>query len=115
MMFPLSFTGNKTLRYIFPSKQEDTQKAITLAQAEEKIRRLIVFGSAVTMQCGTGSDLDIAIDAPDISDEEFGKLARKFYLGISSELDLIHYNAIRSPLLKDEIRKKGVIVYAKRE
>lgn len=115
MMFPLVVSGNESLRHIFPSKQEDTQTAIALAQTEEKIQRLIVFGSAVTMQCGTASDLDIAVDAPDISDDEFRKLARKFYLGISSELDLIHYNAIRSPLLKDEIQKKGVIVYAKRE
>lgn len=115
MRFPLVVDGDQSLRNIFPSKQADTQKAVALAQADRRIRRLIVFGSAVTMRCGTASDLDLAVDAPDISEDEFGKLARQFYLGIPSEVDVIHYNAIQNPMLKAEIDGKGVTIYAKRQ
>lgn len=113
-IFPIVTTGDETLKYVFPMKQRDAQKAIALARADSRIERLIIFGSAVTMSCGAGSDMDIAIDAPDIDEDEFLKIARGFYLGIDSEIDLIHYNNIHSSLLKDEIDRKGVCVYAKR-
>ena len=56
----------------------------------------------------------IAIDAPWVSEEEFLKIARNFYLGVPSELDIVHYNKIRNPLLKSEIDRKGVVMYLKR-
>ena len=91
--------GDSNLQYVFPSKQKAAQTAIDLAKADSRIERLILFGSTVTMNCGVTSDIDIAIDAPDVSEEEFLKIARSFYLGVPSELDLIHYNRIRNPLL----------------
>lgn len=114
-MFPRVAPGDETLKYVFPSKQRAAQQAITLAKRDDRIRRLVIFGSAVTMQCGTVSDLDIAVDAPDVSEEEFLKIARSFYREIDSEVDMIHYNAIRSPLLKREIDEKGVDVYVQRQ
>ena len=114
-MFPTVTAGDETLKYVFPSKQKAAQQAIALARQDDRIRRLVIFGSAVTMQCGTVSDLDIAVDAPSVSEEEFLKIARSFYRGIDSEVDMIHYNTIRSPLLKREIDEKGVSVYVQRQ
>lgn len=112
--FPMVINGDSTLQYVFPSKQKAVQAAIDLAKADSRIERLILFGSAVTMNCGAVSDIDIAIDAPDVSEEEFLKIARIFYLGVPSELDIVHYNKIRNPLLKSEIDRKGVVMYIKR-
>ena len=112
--FPMITKGDSTLQYVFPSKQKAAQAAIDLAKADSRIERLILFGSAVTMNCGVTSDIDIAIDAPDVSEEEFLKIARSFYLGVPSELDMVHYNRITSPLLKSEIDRKGAVMYVKR-
>ena len=101
--------GDSTLQNVFPSKQKAAQAAIDLAKADNRIERMILFGSAVTMNCGVTSDIDIAIDAPNVSEEEFLKIARNFYLGVPSELDIVHYNKIRNPLLKSEIDRKGAV------
>lgn len=113
LKFPMITHGDTALRHVFPAKQKAAQAAIELARSDNRIDRLILFGSAVTMDCGMTSDMDIAIDAPDISDEDFMGLARLFYLGVPSELDMVHYNRIRNPLLKREIDVKGVTLYAK--
>ena len=112
-VFPQVVTGEETLKYVFPTKQKDVQTAIDLAKSDIRIERLIVFGSSVTLNCGMTSDIDMAIDAPGVSFEEFPELAHDFYRMIESEVDLIQYNQIRNALLKDEIDRKGVTVYAK--
>lgn len=111
-IFPKVTDGDEVLKYVFPTKQRDVQKAISIAREDERIRRLIVFGSAVTVKCGMTSDIDLAIDA-DISEDEFLEIARKFYSGIPSEIDLVQYNRIKSDLLKSEIDNKGVELYVK--
>ena len=62
-VFPQVAKGSERLKYIFPSKQRDAQIAINIASADERIERLIVFGSAVSPDCGTDSDIDIAVSA----------------------------------------------------
>lgn len=110
-IFPKRCEGADELKYIFPSKQKAVQKAIELAMKDSRIKRLIIFGSAITMNYGTDSDLDIALDVPNMNFDEFTKLARPFFTEIPSEVDIIHYNEIRSELLKTEINR-GVCVYA---
>lgn len=112
-IFPLVVRGDETLKYIFPTKQKAAQIAITLAKGDHRIDRLIVFGSATTMQCGMQSDMDIAIDAPNVAEDDFMILAREFHRKIESEVDVIHYNSIHSTLLKKEIDEKGVNLYVK--
>ncbi len=113
-IFPKRFDGSDKLKYIFPSKQRAVQKAIELSEADSRIKRLIIFGSAVTMNCGVESDLDIALDIPGADFDEFAKIARPFFIEIPSEVDVIHYNDIHSDLLKKEVNK-GVCVYAKQQ
>ena len=96
-IFPKRCEGADELKYIFPSKQKAVQKAIELAMKDSRIKRLIIFGSA--------------LDVPNMNFDEFTKLARPFFTEIPSEVDIIHYNEIRSELLKTEINR-GVCVYA---
>lgn len=113
-IFPKRCEGSEKLKYIFPSKQKAVQKAIEPAMTDSRIERLIIFGSAITMKCGIGSDVDIALDVPNINFDEFAKLARPFFTEIPSEVDVIHYNDIHSELLKKEVNK-GVCVYARQQ
>ena len=111
-IFPLKYEGAEVLRHIFPSKQRAVQKTIDIAKSDERINRVIVFGSAVTMQCGADSDIDIAIDNSCTDEDSFAALAGVFYREVPSEIDVINYNRINSELLKENI-EKGVCVYAK--
>lgn len=66
----------------------------------------------MTDRCGQTSDLDIAVDAPGVSEDDFAKIARGFWKAIPSEFDIVDYNNIRSDLLKNEIDKKVIVIYA---
>ena len=111
-VFPKRCEGADELKYIFPLMQKEVQKVIDEAKKLPEIRRIIVFGSAVTMNCGIGSDLDIAIDAPDIADDdEFLKIVRPIRRILDVDTDIVHYNNIHNSLLLDEINRKGVDVY----
>jgi predicted nucleotidyltransferase len=114
-VFPKKCEGAEELKYVFPTMQKQVQKVIDTAKNMPEIHRVIVFGSAVTMNCGIGSDLDVAIDAPEIvGDDEFIRLVRPIRRAIDVDADIIHYNGIRSPLLLREIDLKGVDVYVNR-
>ena len=113
--FPLVIDGSETVKHVFPTQQKAAQQAIELAQANPLIRKLIVFGSAVTLNCGTGSDLDLALVIPEASEEDFLRIAHDFYRRIASPIDLIHYDHIHNELLKSEIDKKGVVLYARND
>ncbi len=112
-IFPIKYEGDDVLRYIFPSKQKAVQTAIDIAVKDKRIERLIIFGSAITKSCGMGSDIDIAIDAPDADADEFPSIAHPFYKDVPSEIDVIHYNNIHSELLRENVNK-GVCVYVKK-
>lgn len=114
-VFPKRYDGADTLQYIFPSMQKEVQKVLDTAKTIECIQRIIIFGSAVTLNCGMSSDLDIAIDAPDIKDEDdFLRLVRPIRRAVDVETDIIHYNSIKNELLIKEIDTKGVVVYDRR-
>ena len=71
MVFPIIVQGEASLQYVFPTKQKAVQSAIDIARADRRIRRLILFGSAITLNCGIRSDIDLAIDAPGLNEQDF--------------------------------------------
>ena len=114
-IFPVRCKGDEVLKYIFPSKQEGVHRAIEKAREILGINCLIVFGSAVTYDCGIGSDIDFAVDAPEITDEEdFLKLIKPLRKVIGGKADLLHLNSIKNDILINEITEKGVKVYESR-
>lgn len=114
--FPIRINNaDESVKYIFPSKQKDIQSAINVARETPEIKKLIVFGSATTLNCGVESDIDIAVDAPGIKHEDdFILLSRRIRQALQSNADIIHYNSVHSDLLKKEIDTKGVEVYVNR-
>lgn len=111
-VFPKRCEGDEVLKNIFPLMQKEVQKVIDEAKKIPQINRVIIFGSAVTFNCGIDSDLDIAIDAPDVlEDDEFLALTRPIRRALNVDSDMIHYNSIRNKLLLEQIDSKGVSVY----
>ena len=113
--FPKRCDGDDVLIHIFPSMQKQVQKVINFAGSCDAIKRIRIFGSAVTCNCGMGSDLDIAVDAPDIlSDEDFFSISKAIRNLLDVNADVVHYNTIHNELLKYEIDTKGIDVYIHR-
>lgn len=114
-VFPIRCEGADELKYIFPSKQLAAQKAIEIAKADSRIKRLIVFGSAVTMNCGVYSDIDVAVELNVDSEKSdvFYDVIRPFYQQVPSEIDIINYDAISNQSLKNEIDTKGVVLWSR--
>ena len=100
------------LKYIFPTMQNNVMIIINIVSKYAFVKRLIVFGSAITPNFGLGSDIDISIETSEVDDDIFHKMIKEIVLSISTEIDIIHYNEIHSQNLKEEI-DKGVCVYAK--
>jgi len=107
-VFPKRCDGADTLKYIFPSMQKEVQKVIEATKNIDCIRRITIFGSAVTMNCGIGSDLDIT------DEDEFIQIIRPIRRAVCVDADIIHLNGIKNQLLLNDIKTKGVDVYDRR-
>lgn len=80
----------------------------------EKIERMIVFGSRALGDYEHYSDLDLAIDAPQIEKFEWLKLKEyvTYDLRVLIRVSLVHYSS--NPLkLKERITQTGKIIYVK--
>ena len=85
--------------------------SIEIAKQNTDIKRVIVFGSAVTDQCREDSDIDFCFDVADTFDEI--KMVKTFgRIGAVCErnADRLIYSALRGKI-KNEVNTKGVIVY----
>ena len=61
------------------------------------------------MDCGMGSDLDIAVSA-DVPQERFADEIYKLFTELPSETDILDLEHINNSLLKKNI-EKGVVIY----
>lgn len=80
----------------------------------EKIERIIVFGSRAFGDFEQYSDLDLAIDAPKMEKYEWLKLKEYVIYDLRTVLriSLVHYST--NPIkLKESINKTGKIIYAR--
>lgn len=48
---------------IHPLKQVDVQVVVNMLKKDERVHKVVVFGSAVSTRCHSGSDLDLYVEA----------------------------------------------------
>ena len=87
---------------IYPIQQKKVKELIEDISLNNKIKKIIIFGSSVTDKCHIGSDVDIYVE----SEQEKIKTEKQH----NFEYDL-WTNKTADERLKKEINKKGVIVY----
>lgn len=98
------------------SKIDRTKRDIVLricqnAEDNEIIDRIIVFGSAATQTCTGTSDLDVCFDVNcGTRDMRVFDLNVRTARECEHNCDIVFYNYIGSNL-KDEIDRKGIVVY----
>ena len=82
--------------------------------ANDKVDRIIVFGSRAFGDFETYSDLDLAIDAPRLKKQEWLKLKEfvTYDLRTVLRISLVYYST-NPKKLKERINQTGKIIYAR--
>ena len=85
--------------------------------ARHKVRSLYAFGSILTPNFNTNSDIDLIVDFKEIDVKDYADNYFDFKFSLQDILnrpvDLLEEQAIKNPYFKEELNKKKVIVYKK--
>jgi predicted nucleotidyltransferase len=75
-----------------------------------RIEKTLLFGSRAKGTFHNGSDIDLAVIAPDMSDAEFTRLwAEIDSLPIIFKIDLVNANQLANNALKEKILHEGLV------
>ena len=76
-----------------------------------QVVRVILYGSRARGDYSQGSDIDIAIDAPTMTDSDFSKLWNKLDdLPLIFSLDVVHLQTLQNKKLVHAINTEGISV-----
>jgi len=104
----------KNLDHISPLPEEITSFLHDIA-LNDRIERIIVFGSRASGDYEPYSDIDLAIDAPQMLKYEWLKLKEYVTYDLRTVLRISLVNYSTNPMkLKERINKTGKILYVKR-
>lgn len=102
---------------IHPLKQKMVKDIVDVAQNDEYVNKIIIFGSSTRYDCDITSDLDICIDwKEDCYDQDgilktFTRNMRKIISTVTKgRADVVNYAYLDDTVLKDAVLK-GVTVY----
>ena len=77
-----------------------------------QIERVLIFGSRAKGSAKPGSDIDLAVLAPQMTDAVFAQLWNAIDdLPLVFKVDLIHWDRLANLELKDKIRREGCLFY----
>jgi len=83
--------------------------------ANHKVRSLYAFGSVLTPNFNTNSDIDLIVDSKEIDVKDYADNYFDFKFSLQDifnrPVDLLEEQAIKNPYFKEELNKKKVIVY----
>jgi predicted nucleotidyltransferase len=101
----------KNLECISPLSENVISFLATISR-QESVRRIIVFGSRALGDYEEYSDLDLAVDAPDMTKSEWLKLKEFAIYDLDAfiKVSLVYY-ATNPDKLKDRINQTGKIIY----
>lgn len=102
------------LEHIYPIKQQDI--AYILEHLPPEVEKLYVFGSSLTLDCGTDSDIDLLVVAEKTDNlyKQFSTLVKV----LASEVDLIFKtpteytkNLSDTTSICNVVEKEGLLIY----
>jgi type III restriction enzyme len=74
-----------------------------------------VYGSRARGDAKLASDIDLAVDAPALSDDDFAALQRRLLdLPILHRVDVLHWQRVTEPLLRSEIERDRRVMWQRR-
>lgn len=93
----------------FGLEQQIIDTFIEVFEANSKVDKAYMFGSRAKGNYRPDSDIDIAIKGKDLNTGDIIAMSVAFETkGISDKIDLINYDSIKEPALKDHIDRVGI-------
>ncbi len=88
---------------------------INICEDNQVIKKLYVFGSALTSQFDEKSDIDILVETTNIQPEEKGEKLMNLWdeleLLFNRKIDLLTENSLQNPFLRQEIEQTRKLIY----
>jgi proline iminopeptidase len=79
------------------------------------IERVLIFGSRARDGSGPGSDIDLAVVAPRMTEQAFAHLWNEIDdLPLVFKVDLVHWDRLANQRLKEKIPHEGCLFYERR-
>jgi len=98
----------------FGLEQHIIDNLIAVFEQHSKVDKAIVFGSRAKGNYRPDSDIDIAIKGQDLNTDDIIAMSVAFEeKGITHKIDLINYDTIKEPDLKDHIDRVGIELYSR--
>jgi type I restriction enzyme, S subunit len=98
----------------FGLEQHIIDKVIAIFEQNPKVDKAIVFGSRAKGNYQPDSDFDIALKGQDLNTDDIIAMNVAFEeKGITHKIDLINYETIKEPDLKDHIDRVGIELYSR--
>lgn len=97
-------------------KDAHREAIIAVIAANDRVERAVLFGSRATGTNTVTSDVDIALFGDGLTLSDQASLAAAVEeIPMAQSVDLILYDSIRNPALRNHIRREGVEWYAGRQ
>lgn len=78
-----------------------------------EIEQVLIFGSRAKGYARSGSDIDLAVFAPQLSNQAFAELWNTIdELPLIFKIDLLHWDRLANLSLKEKILHEGCLFYA---
>lgn len=110
-------TSFRNVNRIHPIKQNIVKDIVAVARNDQKVKKIIIFGSSTRYDCDITSDLDICVDwEEDCYDADgvlmpFTSNMRKAISSITKgKADVVNYGYLEGTVVEDAV-KEGVVVY----
>lgn len=101
--------GNiKNIRKIHPMQQGDVSNLVRKLMEFNKVRRIVIFGSSVSIRCSPISDIDMYCELSEALTFEERTAVNDVDIGV--DLDLWTNYTVDDGLMR-EIKENGVVVY----
>lgn len=97
---------------IFGLAQRHYSNFVEIFRSYPQIEQVLIFGSRAKGTDKPWSDFDLAVEAPEMSDQDFSRLWSEIdSLPLAFKIDLIHLNKLGAEALRDRINKQGQFFY----
>ncbi len=97
------------------NKLYEYKKEINALCVNHKVRTLYAFGSVLTPNFNTNSDIDLIVDFKEIDVKDYADNYFDFKFSLQDifncPVDLLEEQAINNPYFKEALNKKKVLVY----
>jgi proline iminopeptidase len=100
--------ADNTSELIFGLAKRHYDDFVRVFQRYPAIKRVIIFGSRAKNTAKPESDFDLAVVAPNMSNQEFSRLWNELSdLPVLFKLDVLHWDKLKNTSLKNKILSEG--------